>query len=63
MQVALWKAYLASCPSERVLAYYCGKGNAGLVGSAGFTYELCAGLIDKAKNMKQICKEEIEEEG
>ncbi|KAF5831368.1 NUDIX hydrolase domain-like protein [Dunaliella salina] len=29
----------------------------------GFTYELCAGLIDKAKNIKQICKEEIEEEG
>jgi hypothetical protein len=31
--------------------------------STGFTYELCAGLIDKAKNLKQICKEEIEEEG
>lgn len=29
----------------------------------GFTYELCAGLIDKAKSMKQICKEEISEEG
>jgi len=28
----------------------------------GFTYELCAGLIDKAKSMTQICKEEIEEE-
>jgi hypothetical protein len=30
---------------------------------AGFTYELCAGLIDKAKDIKQICREEISEEG
>jgi len=28
----------------------------------GFTYELCAGLIDKQKAIKQICKEEIAEE-
>lgn len=30
---------------------------------AGFTYELCAGLIDKATSITQICKEEIMEEG
>ena len=28
----------------------------------GFTYELCAGLIDKDKSVAQIAKEEIEEE-
>ena len=27
-----------------------------------FTYELCAGIIDKDKSLKQIAKEEIEEE-
>uniref|UniRef100_A0A061RSU4 UDP-sugar diphosphatase n=1 Tax=Tetraselmis sp. GSL018 TaxID=582737 RepID=A0A061RSU4_9CHLO len=28
----------------------------------GFTYEICAGLIDKEKPVLQICKEEILEE-
>jgi len=28
----------------------------------GITYELCAGLVDKQKSLKQIAKEEIEEE-
>ncbi len=28
----------------------------------GFTYELCAGLVDKEMSLKQIAKEEIEEE-
>lgn len=27
--------------------------------SAGFTYELCAGLLDKAKTKEQIVKEEV----
>jgi 8-oxo-dGTP pyrophosphatase MutT (NUDIX family) len=31
-------------------------------GSAGFTIELCAGLIDKAKSLKEIVSEEIMEE-
>lgn len=30
--------------------------------STGFTYEVCAGLIDKDKSMLQICHEEIMEE-
>lgn len=29
---------------------------------AGFTIELCAGLIDKAKSLKEIVSEEIMEE-
>ncbi len=28
----------------------------------GFTYELCAGIVDKALSLKQIAQEEIEEE-
>lgn len=30
--------------------------------SAGFTYELCAGIVDKDKTLVEICKEEIMEE-
>lgn len=30
--------------------------------AVGFTHELCAGLIDKAESLVQICKEEIAEE-
>jgi len=30
--------------------------------TAGFTFELCAGLMDKSKPIKEIVKEEIEEE-
>lgn len=30
--------------------------------AAGFTCELCAGLVDKEKSLQQIAKEEIYEE-
>ncbi len=33
-----------------------------LKNSDGFTYELCAGLVDKDKSLEVIAKEEIEEE-
>ena len=33
-----------------------------LCGSAGFTFELCAGLIDKAKSLREIVVEEVHEE-
>eukprot|EP00873_Tetraselmis_striata_P010683 jgi/Tetstr1/430947/TSEL_020703.t1 len=36
--------------------------NATLALEAGFTYEVCAGLIDKDKSILQICHEEIIEE-
>ena len=31
-------------------------------GTMGVTYELCAGIVDKAASLKQIAKEEIFEE-
>ncbi|CAL8470972.1 g10514 [Coccomyxa elongata] len=30
--------------------------------SAGFTFELCAGIIDKSKSLEDIAREEVEEE-
>ncbi len=33
-----------------------------LANQNGFTYELCAGIVDKDKSLLQIAKEEIEEE-
>lgn len=33
-----------------------------LKNDSGFTYELCAGIVDKDKSLEEIAKEEIEEE-